>query len=321
MMNSEAEPTPQYDVFICHASEDKETFVRPLAHALRRLGVGVWYDEFSLQIGDSVSRKIDEGILGSRFGIVVISKAFIGRPWPEHELRGLVNRDVEQDLKILPIWHGVTKADVTRFSPSLSDKFAINTQLVDAQAASIQILRLVRRDLYDAHPHAELEKLVSGEAIFELQAEIESLREQMAEYQCPHCGAELATRVDAPADEEQKHWDVVETFVCGFQVFGGTVQHPCPLDPAYPTLEDYTLVAELVDERPSRQWRCEARPKTAMARRVRIDPSFGDSEPAARRKVESSYLYRSGKMSNAEWFDIQASPSGQPTPAGKPGSV
>lgn len=40
----------QHDVFICHASEDKEDFVRPLAEQLRLLYIDVWYDEFSLSI-------------------------------------------------------------------------------------------------------------------------------------------------------------------------------------------------------------------------------------------------------------------------------
>ena len=31
----------EWDVFICHASEDKETFVRPLAEALQRAGLRV----------------------------------------------------------------------------------------------------------------------------------------------------------------------------------------------------------------------------------------------------------------------------------------
>lgn len=66
----------QWDVFISHAFEDKESFVRPLAEALRQLGVSVWYDEFSLHVGDSLSRGIDHGIGGSKFGVVVISTAF-----------------------------------------------------------------------------------------------------------------------------------------------------------------------------------------------------------------------------------------------------
>ncbi len=224
------------DVFICHASQDKGTFVRPLAEALRRLGVTVWYDEFSLQIGDSVSQQIDKGIAAAKFGVVVISSSFIGRSWPEHELRGLVNRDVEEDLKILPLWHGVTKHEVAKFSPSLSDKFAIDTQKIDAQEAAIKILRTVRPDLYGKNPRSQLEKLASGEAIMELQNTIEDLRKRIVEYQCPICEAPMSTRIDAPAGPDQKHWDVVETYECGHQTFGGIVQYPCPSDPKFPSL-------------------------------------------------------------------------------------
>jgi hypothetical protein len=181
----------RWDVFICHASEDKATFVRPLAEALRRLGLDVWYDDFSLSVGDSLSREIDRGIAGARFGIVVVSPAFIGKRWPDHELRGLVNRDVEEDFRILPVWHGVTKADVRAFSPSLSDKMAIDTRKDDAQEASIKLLRVIRPDLYEPHPRAELERLASGEAITDLQSEIEELRTQLSEYQCPTCGAAM----------------------------------------------------------------------------------------------------------------------------------
>src|SRR2546425_6532280 len=109
-----------WDIFVCHASEDKDSFVRPLAEALACLGLHVWYDEFSLKVGDSLSASIDKGLAGSAFGIVVLSPAFIGKPWPEHELRGLVTRDVHEGNVILPIWHGVTLEDVVRFSPPLA---------------------------------------------------------------------------------------------------------------------------------------------------------------------------------------------------------
>ena len=67
----------KYDVFISHASEDKDSLVRPLAIALRGLGASVWYDEFSLRIGDSLSGSIDKGLSNSRFGPVVISQNFM----------------------------------------------------------------------------------------------------------------------------------------------------------------------------------------------------------------------------------------------------
>ena len=294
-----------YDVFVCHASEDKDGFVRPLAAALRNIGVSVWYDEFSLGVGDSISREIDRGITGARFGIVVISRAFIGKAWPDHELRGLVNRDVDEDLRILPIWHGVTKSEVAQLSPSLSDKFAIDTRLVSAQEAAIKILRTVRLDLYSKHPRSELERITSGEAIQNLQAEIEELREQVAEYQCPHCGAMLSGRIDAPADDEQKHWDVVETYECGFQTFGGMIQHPCPTDPNFPRFDDYELMIECTEEKSGEVWYCHARPKTEMARKVSLTVTDGKSEEEVKKKMGATYLYCAGRMTNQEWFKIQ----------------
>lgn len=50
-----------FDVFISHATEDKEELVRPLAVALQGHGLSVWYDEFELRVGDSLRRKIDAG--------------------------------------------------------------------------------------------------------------------------------------------------------------------------------------------------------------------------------------------------------------------
>jgi hypothetical protein len=118
----------QHDVFICHASEDKEDFVRPLATLLEQQHINVWYDEFSLGIGDSLSQKIDEGLSKSRFGIVVLSKNFFNKPWTKRELTGLVQREmIEQRDVILPIWHRVTVEEVAHFSLPLADKKAVSS--------------------------------------------------------------------------------------------------------------------------------------------------------------------------------------------------
>jgi TIR domain len=118
----------QYDVFICHASEDKEDFVRPLAELLRHQHIQVWFDEFSLSIGDSLSRKIDEGLANSRYGIVVLSPAFFNKPWAKRELQGLTAREMaEKTDLILPIWHRISIKDVLAFSPPLADKKAVSS--------------------------------------------------------------------------------------------------------------------------------------------------------------------------------------------------
>src|SRR5215469_13976001 len=116
-----------WDLFISHASEDKDEVARPLADKLRRSGVKVWYDEFSLELGDSLRRNIDRGLGDSRFGIVILSPHFFEKEWPQRELDGLTAREVSSGKIILPIWHQVSRADVERFSPVLADKLAVST--------------------------------------------------------------------------------------------------------------------------------------------------------------------------------------------------
>lgn len=115
----------EYDVFICHASEDKDDFVRPLAEKLRQHHIDVWYDEFSLSIGDSLTQKIDEGLSKSKYGIVVLSPNFFNKPWTKRELSGLTSREMLEGKNIiLPIWHRVDAKDVVKYSAPLADKKA-----------------------------------------------------------------------------------------------------------------------------------------------------------------------------------------------------
>ena len=118
-----------YDAFISHASEDKDSFVRPLAHALQDMGFSIWYDEFQLKVGDSLRRSIDKGLIQSRYGIVVLSPDFFAKDWPQYELDGLVAKEMTKGKVILPIWHKVSKDEVLSYSPSLADKIALSTSM------------------------------------------------------------------------------------------------------------------------------------------------------------------------------------------------
>ncbi len=124
-------PTPRnpdtYDAFISHASEDKDSLVKPLAESLIRAGYRIWYDEFVLTVGDSIRRSIDKGRAGSRFGIVILSPAFLDKNWTQYELDGLVAREMEGSKVILPIWHNITKDQIMKYSPSLADKYALSS--------------------------------------------------------------------------------------------------------------------------------------------------------------------------------------------------
>ena len=135
-----------YDVFISHASEDKEAIVRPLANALIRKGLKVWYDEMTLKIGDSLRQKIDKGLANSRVGLVVLSPSFIDKGWTNYELDGIVSKTVSGEQVLLPIWHNITKQQVIDYSPSLADKVARSTATHTVEEIASEIADLLRKN-------------------------------------------------------------------------------------------------------------------------------------------------------------------------------
>ena len=134
----------KYDVFISHASEDKDAIVRQLATALKEAGLEIWYDEFELKIGDSLRRKIDQGLANSRFGIVVLSHAFFDKGWPNYELDGLVTRAVTGEQVLLPIWHNISRQEVIGYSPSLADKLARSTSTHTVEEIASEIVGVIK---------------------------------------------------------------------------------------------------------------------------------------------------------------------------------
>ena len=99
-MNSEQDMPKEYDVFMSHASEDKESIARPLTEALEARCLRVWFDNQEILIGDSIRQKIEEGLAQSRYGVVILSKPFISKFWTNFELDGLIER-------VLPVWHEI----------------------------------------------------------------------------------------------------------------------------------------------------------------------------------------------------------------------
>jgi hypothetical protein len=91
----------------------------------------------------ALRRKIDEGIRSSRFGVVILSESFFGKGWANHELDGLITRNVAGEQSLLPIWHKLSAAAVRRYSPSLADKVALNTQDNTIEELAEQIASVV----------------------------------------------------------------------------------------------------------------------------------------------------------------------------------
>ena len=141
----------EYDFFISHASEDKEKFVRPLANELTKLGFKIWYDEFTLKLGDSLFEEISNGIKNSNFGIVVISKDFLKKEWTKKELNGLFSKEIFTSSNIiLPIWLEISANEVYEFSPILADKVSLPVNSKQLDKAIEKILSLSKSEKHNS---------------------------------------------------------------------------------------------------------------------------------------------------------------------------
>ena len=135
-----------YDVFISHASEDKREFVDEFAYKARQAGLKVWYDSFTLEWGDSLRQKIDAGLAGSYFGVVVLSRSFFAKQWTNYELDGLLERALDGNSRLLPLWHRLPKDEVQKFAPSLAGRKALDTSLFSTDEIVSELVKL--RDKY-----------------------------------------------------------------------------------------------------------------------------------------------------------------------------
>lgn len=136
------------DAFISHSSRDKNLFVRPLVECLAEHGVNVWYDEYSMQPGDSLSACIDRGLVTARYGVVIVSPSFIetalASGWTHYELRGIISNSVgTPNRRIVPVWLDVDADDVRSWSPPLADLLAITARQKTIDAVALEIMGVI----------------------------------------------------------------------------------------------------------------------------------------------------------------------------------
>lgn len=134
----------KYDFFISHASEDKNEIARPLFSKLVELGAEVWFDEFTMTIGDNLRRSIEKGLVNSRFGVVILSESFFEKAWTNFEMDGLVQRQMVEEKVILPVWHNVSKDKVMSYSPTLANLIAFKTSDYSVDEIAGKLIELIK---------------------------------------------------------------------------------------------------------------------------------------------------------------------------------
>lgn len=93
-----------FDVFICHASEDKSEVAVPLSHSLKNQGVKVFIDCFEIGWGDSLVAKINTALKKSKYVIAIISESSVNKSWPMKELNAVLSSEIGSGhTKLLPL--------------------------------------------------------------------------------------------------------------------------------------------------------------------------------------------------------------------------
>ena len=134
-----------FDVFVSHAPEDKESVAKPLADLLRRRGLRVWIDSSELGLGDSLREHLDSAISKSRFAVVILSQAYVAKTWTNNELAAFFSLENKHRRVILPVRHQITPEEVCRFSPMLADRLSVSTD-EGMDTVALRIVSVVRGD-------------------------------------------------------------------------------------------------------------------------------------------------------------------------------
>lgn len=131
--------------FICHDSRDKEQVARPIALGLSKLMCPVWYDEFSLKIGDRLRESIEKGLKECKKCVLVLSPQFFGNTgWTRVEFNSIFTRElIEREDFLLPVWFCVTKEQVYEYSPSLADRAGADWGLGEEEVVH-RLYRVIR---------------------------------------------------------------------------------------------------------------------------------------------------------------------------------
>lgn len=129
--------------FLCHASEDKET-VRRLAADLMAAGIDVFFDEWEIRSGDSLRRKIDDGLGKCTHFIAVLSPVSIQKPWVNAEMDAAFVRKMDSEVTFIALRLGL---GVERLPPLLkgSHSPALNQYDQDVQSLISDIHGISRK--------------------------------------------------------------------------------------------------------------------------------------------------------------------------------
>ena len=137
----------KYDLSISHAYGYKDSFLNELALALQQEGARIWYTGFDLKAGDSIAESVNRALNESRYGILIISAAYLEKQWAMIELDSLLATD--RKGKIIPVLHNIAVKQWAKLVPAFKCKLSISSTQGIGQVVNC-ILKKLKEDTLPA---------------------------------------------------------------------------------------------------------------------------------------------------------------------------
>jgi hypothetical protein len=107
-------------LFILHLYKDTNGIVSPLADALAAENLTAYYEDFALEPGDSLMDALKTGLTKYKFGVVVLSRAFLRTGWRAADVEYLRGLLMSEYRDLYPVWYNVSRQDVIHHFPAIA---------------------------------------------------------------------------------------------------------------------------------------------------------------------------------------------------------
>lgn len=92
----------QRQIFISYSKADNY-IARKVAEALQTAGLKVWIDDWELQVGDSISQRIEQGVKSSDILLVLLSPDSVSSYWVQKELNAALSIELQdRAITVIP---------------------------------------------------------------------------------------------------------------------------------------------------------------------------------------------------------------------------
>jgi len=105
-------------VFLSYAWEDKE-IADYVANQLMIHGIDTWWAEWEMKAGDSLRKKIDDGLTSCTHFIVILSPTSVQKPWVNQEMDAGLVRKLNDNVTFIPLRYNFSASDLPPLLASL----------------------------------------------------------------------------------------------------------------------------------------------------------------------------------------------------------